>query len=140
MTNPVLLRHLDVNHPRSYIGRSAAQDISEALSAVGWALTNLDRDYSSSGGEQSRRQRRTRTSTRDQYLIPQLTWMIVDYSTLDVEEPMQMAEAERLIRVLLREWPIITGNAAAENYHKIAPKPLRRLIRAAAKDRLGTQG
>lgn len=132
MDHPVLLRHLNINHPRRHNDRCTAQDLSEALSAVGWALTNLHEDYSSGSSGEHRRQRRTRTSTRDQYLIPQLTWMILDYSELDVEDPSHMEEVEHMIRVLLREWPIITGNAHAENYDKIAKKPLRRLIRAAA--------
>lgn len=137
MNHPLILRHLDVNHPRHYMDRSTAQDISEALSAVGWALANLEEDYSSGGYDESGRQRRTRTATRDQYLIPQLTWMILDFSGMDIlENYQQMQEAENMIRKVLQEWPIITGNPAAKSYHRIARKPLRRLIRAAASSRV----
>ncbi len=133
MNHPMLLHHLDSNHPRRHISRSTMQDLSEALSAVGWALSYLDQDDSGGPKESGKRQRRTRTSTRDQYLIPHFTWMITQYWELDAESPWDMEEIESRVRVLLQEWPILTGNPDAETYHKISTKPLRRLIRAAAK-------
>lgn len=135
MDHPVLSHHLNVNHPRHHAAGSASEDVSQALSSVKWALFSLHEDYADSCGQKGR-QRRTRTSTRDQFLIPKLTNMVLRLCELDVvRDSGDMDHAEYLIRVLLREWPIVTGNADAENYDKIGKKPLRRTIRAAAESR-----
>lgn len=133
LDHPMLLRHVDWNHWRYRDGRSAKADINDALGAVEWALSNLEQDYSSGGWQQSGRQRRTRTSTRDQYLVPQLTWMILENSDLDVlGDVRDIAKVERIIRQVLEEWTVITGIDAAAGHHRIGRKPLRRLIRSAA--------
>lgn len=135
MTEPVILRHLDTNHPRNHEGRSTSQDLSEALSAAGWALTHLRSDFAQFNRGKSNRQRRTRTITRDEYLIPQLTRMLIEVLGLaPSERPDEMDAAARIIRAILNEWAVITGEPAAGNYGRIARKPFRRIIRTTATD------
>jgi|GEM_PF-3894444 len=132
MARPAILHHLDNNHPEKYRQCSVKDELSNALSAADWALFNLNKDYEQAN-KTRKRQRRTRTATRDQHLIPRLTRMLIDHFGFKLDgESEETKTAEKIIRVILREWPVITPSTEARSYERIGRKPLRRIMRAVA--------